>query len=1188
MSIFGEPLPHEDDTATSLIRREGYPPLGSYDQMPQVYVCPCCSAINPSHERDHLLRTAKEEKELERRRIMQLDIFDERAKPISTAAPRPRSINIHHDPEDDELNQPVVPPPPMTLDELRKLRQEANKTRLIVTVHHGKNLQADPHDPTSILVRCGAFEGQTAKVPRGTGNICTWEELFEFPYPNEEEPLEVLVIDDELPADQDHILGGIVVPPYALRNRARGDEDVLPVCREGEMHRGYGRMKETPLGSIVVSWYVKYDGQETEPTDGKQNLESPVDCVFVVHRIFQYTDNGTTPFTGGVLCVLRDTDDNCSASTQYQPSGVANMSTSPYYTKEGFNYLPEPPSQIMQLITEKRLGHVLVCVPKSDEEGEENEELLVVGAVPLDFGELYRKGSAVLLVESKVKEDVLWGEIALEWCFTPHADVQRKLEELQLAEESKLEQEALKDKEMPPTSGSLFVTVVRGLNLTNCEGRPLTRAQVSVFSGDMEGSTFVAPREVGEDGLTNVMNWNQEVRFIDLDGDPSEITVYVIDEDQRVSSGTFAVEQDRGYAVVKMHDPYDEEKQMGELLVTYNRHCTTEDAAAKVSGIQNGEANKVNGNGTRRISTKERSERSPGSRSHQYSNDDIYERDNENEDNINDLEGYEYDGMHKGGKKHSDEEQSRSRSRNRGYPEEKEDSRRERSGREGRERGYPEEKEDSRRERSGREGRERGYPEEKEGSRRERSGREGRERGYPEEERRIKEGSGPGREGTGARLPRRERGLKEGAVREGRDGSEATPKRKRTQGESGPEGRDGSEATPKRKRTQGESGPEGRDGSEATPKRKRTQGESGPEGRDGSEATPKRKRTQGGSGPEGRDGSEATPKRKRTQGESGPEGRDGSEATPKRKRTQGGSGPEGRDGSEATRRERGLKEGAVRKGGTGARLPRRERGLKEERSGREGRERGYPEEKEDSRRERSGREGRERGYPEEKEGSRRERDHPEEGLRNAGAGDNIPGDVVARESGKREPVQNERSREEDEPNYYGGYPQEYLSERVLKSGHDDNEKQEEMEGQDVAASSKPPRAVRTTLLEDKHRSSRGASPPNGPASASVPSQPHSTPHSDWSQGDTGFEPRGGKTKVGKPPSRPEQLSVPKVPTVRQPWFPAGSTGNEDHIPLEKRESFINRTDSIRDLERRSRVSEKSSGRHVSRQSTTHD
>ncbi|EKF27432.1 hypothetical protein MOQ_008845 [Trypanosoma cruzi marinkellei] len=960
MSIFGEPLPHEDDTATSLIRREGYPPLGSYDQMPQVYVCPCCNGINPSQERDHLLRTAKEEKELERRRIMQLDIFDERAKPISTAAPRPRSINIHHDPEDDELNQPVVPPPPMTLDELRKLRQEANKTRLIVTVHHGKNLNADPHDPTSILVRCGAFEGQTAKVPRGTGTICTWEELFEFPYPNEEEPLEVLVIDDELPADQDHILGGIVVPPYALRNRARGDEDVLPVCREGEMHRGYGRMKETPLGSIVVSWYVKYDGQETEPTDGKQNLESPVDCVFVVHRIFQYTDNGTAPFTGGVLCVLRDTDDNCSASTQYQPSGVATMSTSPYYTKEGFNYLPEPSSQIMQLITEKRLGHVLVCVPKSDEEGEENEELLVVGAVPIDFGELYRKGSAVLLVESKVKEDVLWGEIALEWCLTPHADVQRKLEELQLAEESKLELDALKEKEMQRTSGSLFVTVVRGLNLTNRDGRPLNRAQVSVFSGEMEGSTFVAPREVGEDGLTNVMNWNQEVRFIDLDGDPSEITVYAVDEDQRVSSGAFAVEQDRGYAVVKMHDPYDEEKQMGELLVTYNRHCTTEEAATKLLTKQNGEANEVNGDGPRRISAKEGSERSPGSRSHQYSNDDIYQQDNENLDSNNELEGYEYDGMHKGDKKHSDEEQSRSRSRKRTYSEENEDSRREHSGSEGRRRGYPEEKEDSRRERSGREGRERDYPEEKEDSRKERSGREGRER-----------------------------------------------------------------------------------------------------------------------------------------------------------------------------------------------------------------------------------------------------DYPEEGLRNAGAGDNIPGDVVGRESEKREPVPNERSRKEYEPNAYGEYPQEYVSERGLKSGHDDNEKvpgevqhgatgmaanekQEEMEDQSLAASSKPPRAVRTTLREDKHRSSRGASPFNGPASASVHSQPQSTPHSDWSQGDTGFEPRAGKTKLGKPPSRPEQFSVPKVPTVRQPWFPAGSTGNEDHIPLEKRESFINRTDSIRDLERRSRASEKSSGRHASRQSTTHD
>ncbi|EAN88376.1 hypothetical protein, conserved [Trypanosoma cruzi] len=1166
MSIFGEPLPHEDDTATSLIRREGYPPLGSYDQMPQVYVCPCCSAINPSHERDHLLRTAKEEKELERRRIMQLDIFDERAKPISTAAPRPRSINIHHDPEDDELNQPVVPPPPMTLDELRKLRQEANKTRLIVTVHHGKNLQADPHDPTSILVRCGAFEGQTAKVPRGTGTICTWEELFEFPYPNEEEPLEVLVIDDELPADQDHILGGIVVPPYALRNRARGDEDVLPVCREGEMHRGYGRMKETPLGSIVVSWYVKYDGQETEPTDGKQNLESPVDCVFVVHRIFQYTDNGTTPFTGGVLCVLRDTDDNCSASTQYQPSGVANMSTSPYYTKEGFNYLPEPSSQIMQLITEKRLGHVLVCVPKSDEEGEENEELLVVGAVPLDFGELYRKGSAVLLVESKVKEDVLWGEIALEWCFTPHADVQRKLEELQLAEESKLEHEALEDKEMPPTSGSLFVTVVRGLNLTNCDGRPLTRAQVSVFSGDMEGSTFVAPREVGEDGLTNVMNWNQEVRFIDLDGDPSEITVYVIDEDQRVSSGAFAVEQDRGYAVVKMHDPYDEEKQMGELLVTYNRHCTAEDAAAKVSGIQNGEANKVNGNGTRRISTKEGSERSPGSRSHRYSNDDICERDNESEDNINALEGYEYDDMHKGGKKHSDEEQSRSRSRNRSYPEEKEDSRRERSGREGRERGYPEEKEDSRRERSGREGRERGYPEEKEDSRRERSGREGRERGYPEEKEDSRR-ERSGREGRERGYPEeKEDSRRERSGREGRERGYPEEKEDSRRERSGSEGRKRTYPEEKEDSRRERSGREGRERSYPEEKEDSRRERSGREGRERGYPEEKEDSRRERSGREGRERSYPEEKEDSRREQSGSEGR---------KRTY----PEEKEDS---RREQSGSEGRKRT------YPEEKEDSRRERSGREGRERGYPEEKEDSRREQSGSEGRKRTYPEEREDARRGRDHPEEGLRNAGAGDNIPGDVVGRESGKREPVQNERSREEDEPNYYGGYPQEYLSERVLKSGHDENEKQEEMEGQDVAASSKPPRAVRTTLLEDKHRSSRGASPPNGPASASVPSQPHSTPHSDWSQGDTGFEPRGGKTKVGKSPSRPEQFSVPKVPTVRQPWFPAGSTGNEDHIPLEKRESFINRTDSIRDLERRSRVSEKSSGRHVSRQSTTHD
>ncbi|RNF04268.1 hypothetical protein TraAM80_05404, partial [Trypanosoma rangeli] len=656
MSIFGAPLPHEDDTATSLIRREGYPPIGSYEQIPEVYVCPCCSNINPSHEPDHLLRTAKEEKELERRRLMQLDIFEERAKPISMAVPRPRAIPIHQDTDDDQLNQPLVPPPPMTLEELRKMQRKMNRTRLIVTVHHGKNLDLHPLDPTSVLLRCGALEGQTAKVPRGNGVLSTWEEIFEFSYPNEEEPLELLVIDDALPAEQDHVFGGIVVPPYALRNRARGDEEVLPVCSPDEMQRGYGRMKETPMGSIVVSWYVKSGAEEDEPTNVNQNLENPVDCVFVVHRIFQYTDNGAEPFMDGVLCVLRDADDNLSASTQYQPSGVANMSTSPYYTKEGFNYLPEPASQTMQLITEKRLGNILLCVPKAHGEGGEDEGLLVVGAVSLDFGELYHKGSAVLLVESRVKEDALWGEIALEWRLTPHTTLQEELERLQLIHKKKLERGAM-GQHATKTHGPLFVTVVRGVNLSDHDGNPLTQAQVCLYAGHMEGSTFVAFNTLDEDGMTNIINWNQQMQFIDLDYDESDINVHVLDGNERISSGEFVADKERSYVVVQMHDPYDEDKLMGEILVNYRRVSAADDAALRKSE-DNSATNNVKSDGEERILLSEGRERSLEVQDHQNGDRESH-HENVNEEYGDQALAQEYPGEEEHSKRGPSSDQAR-------------------------------------------------------------------------------------------------------------------------------------------------------------------------------------------------------------------------------------------------------------------------------------------------------------------------------------------------------------------------------------------------------------------------------------------------------------------------------------------------------------------------------------------------
>ncbi|RHW71537.1 hypothetical protein DPX39_070045600 [Trypanosoma brucei equiperdum] len=577
MSIFGEPLPHEDDTATSLIRREGFPPFSTYDQMPVHYACSCCAEINPSRGRNHLLRTAKQEKELEREKLMQINIIEERAKNPHPSIPRPRTSNLQRVMEDEELNQPAIPLPPTTLDELRKSRRQTNTTRLIVTVHHGKSINVDPRDPVSVLVRCGAFEGQTAKVPRGRSAICTWEELFEFPYPNEEEGLEVLVVDDTLPAENDHMFGGIVVPPHALRNRARGDEETLPVCAAGEMHRSYGRMKETPMGSIVVSWYVKRDGEDD--ADGaalKQNLEGgPINCNFVVHRLFQYTDNGALPYNGGVLCLLRDTDDNCSESGLYTFNSEGAMSSSPYYGKGGCTYLPQDRSQMLQLITPKKLGHVLICVTKDEVENEEDEELIVVGAVPLDFEKLYHKGSAVLLVESKVKEDVLWGEIAVEWGIISYATIQKSNEEDRQGTQMSNDRTGQRDGSGPRES--LFLTVVRGLNLTDREGEPLAQGQVSVFACDMEGSTYSAPAVVEADGLAHVITWNQEVRFIEMDGGQAFIDVQVLDDKRIVSSGRFELLNDSDALTVKMHDPQNETVKRGEILVSYKLIRSTEE-----------------------------------------------------------------------------------------------------------------------------------------------------------------------------------------------------------------------------------------------------------------------------------------------------------------------------------------------------------------------------------------------------------------------------------------------------------------------------------------------------------------------------------------------------------------------------------------------------------------------------------
>ncbi|ORC86233.1 uncharacterized protein TM35_000291150 [Trypanosoma theileri] len=142
-----------------------------------------------------------------------------------------------------------------------------------------------------------------------------------------------------------------------------------------------------------------------------------------------------------------------------------------------------------------------------------------------------------------------------------------------------------------------------------------------------------------------------------------------------------------------------------------------------------------------------------------------------------------------------------------------------------------------------------------------------------------------------------------------------------------------------------------------------------------------------------------------------------------------------------------------------------------------------------------------------------------------------------------------------------------------------SEQREETQQRNIGSASKPPMAVRRTPeLSDKVEypvesgdKGRLTSPSNQAMSRS-----RSGNQSEPRRSDSGLRYRSVDE-----PSLTGHLSTRKIPQVKQPWFPPRNTTTEDHIPLEKRESFRNRANSIRELERRSRGSGRSSGRHTS-------
>ncbi|RNF26974.1 uncharacterized protein Tco025E_00779, partial [Trypanosoma conorhini] len=275
----------------------------------------------------------------------------------------------------------------------------------------------------------------------------------------------------------------------------------------------------------------------------------------------------------------------------------------------------------------------------------------------------------------------------------------------------------------------------------------------------------------------------------------------------------------------------------------------------------------------------------------------------------------------------------------------------------------------------------------------------------------------------------------------------------------------------------------------------------------------------------------------------------------------------------------------------------------------------YPREEQHALKEPSAGKKPEREYPGEEQHALREpsagkeqaQEYPrEEQHALKGPSENLRGAAVGHQGGEGEAVQSAYPVEKEaESNLLGESSQGQPREMEQKPGGDcnveglpeaertaaetaGNRPQEGAAGQNVAAKTKPPRAVRAIVPEERTKNPSGTSPFMGVPPVSPIRQSLSSPQSERGQGDTVAK-RRGVTPLGDDNiTQSQQLPLPKVTAVRQPWFPAGSSLTEDHIPLDKRESFMNRADSIKDLERRSRESGRSSGRHASRHATPHE
>lgn len=457
MVVYNQPSSHPNtprgfsgDTASSAIRREGFPPSHSIPRPTHAYGCPCCSGANPSGdaaatEPQNALPNA------------QWNVFDERAHPSSHQQNVPRhTLRRFY----ATLQRPVLynskdkknPPPPATVSDL-PLSARRGSSQLMVAVHRLERKARPatddapyiPWGPVQVQARYGSFEGvtsvQNADLPTADTPVAqyVWEERFDLPLQEMDTCMEFLIAKvGSTGSTEPYLLAGSVCTP----KRSHCFDERIPVYPVGMHQLGAEDLREDDaIGYLVVSWTHETPstaaaGQGNGSTnnvsvgasqppreamslmvlranDGER-LEQPVLLQITFRRVDIYA--GTTTIPAGqrqMHCLVRSVaEEQCA---ELVTLGRTETATDRPRAKRWarFEECPNPLRETSLSITSSRMIHLLVCTapeePSTGHEGsprpvEEGASLSVQGAVTLDLGYLPSSGAATFLIE-KVEDE---------------------------------------------------------------------------------------------------------------------------------------------------------------------------------------------------------------------------------------------------------------------------------------------------------------------------------------------------------------------------------------------------------------------------------------------------------------------------------------------------------------------------------------------------------------------------------------------------------------------------------------------------------------------------------------------------------------------------------------------------------------------------------------------------------------